>query len=158
MDATDPEALLGALTGRWRAARVLRHADGTRARFIGTAEWTAEAGGLRCVEAGTLRQGGAAMQARRETLWRVEAGAVAVAFADGRPFHALGPGWRRHDCAPDLYLVRYDWSAWPRWSVRWRVTGPRKDYRATTRYAPLDAATDAAPLDRRPGPPHPRRP
>ena len=134
-----PAALFAALAGRWRVVRAIRHDDGTRARFEGEAAWTPEGGGLRCVEAGRLRAGGPAMEARRETLWSLEDGAVAVRFADGRPFHRmdLGGATAVHDCAPDRYALRYDLSAWPLWSVRWRVDGPRKGYRALTRHAPL---------------------
>jgi hypothetical protein len=66
-----------------------------------------------------------------------------VLFADGRPFHAFDPGAARpeaaHDCPPDLYRVRYDFSDWPDWQAAWEVRGPRKDYRMVSRYAPLSA-------------------
>ena len=123
------------LTGRWRVARVIRHAGGATARFDGIAAWTPEGGAFRCVETGRLTQDGAGFEARRETLWRQEGDAIAVAFGDGRPFHRVGPVRdAHHDCPPDDYRLCYDLSAWPNWSVRWRVTGPRKDYRALTRY------------------------
>ncbi|CUH39632.1 hypothetical protein JSE7799_02359 [Jannaschia seosinensis] len=129
-----PNERLAALAGRWRIARVIRHADGGTARMRGTAEWLAEGVGLRCVEEGMLEQDGRPFAARRETLWRATAGAIDVRFADGRPFHVIDGGTSRHDCAPDLYELRYDFAAWPHWSVRWRVVGPRKNYRALTRY------------------------
>ena len=68
-------------------------------------------------------------------IWRDGPGGIDVAFGDGRPFHRVGPGAQAvaaHDCPPDDYRLRYDFGAWPLWSVRWRVTGPRKDYRALT--------------------------
>ena len=77
------------------------------------------------------------MEARRVYLWRdAEPGAVAVTFDDGRPFHQfdLTGGEARHACPPDTYRVRYDFSEWPVWTARWRVTGPRKDYLMTSRY------------------------
>ncbi|WGH79013.1 DUF6314 family protein [Jannaschia ovalis] len=114
---------------------MIRHADGATVRFAGAAEWRPEGAWLRGVETGEIRQGGQVFAARRETLWREGPDGIEVAFGDGRPFHVIGPDGRaHHDCAPDTYLLRYDLSAWPRWSVRWRVTGPRKDYRALTRY------------------------
>lgn len=123
------------LLGRWSVARVIRHAGGGTVRFRGTAEWVPEGDRLRCVETGRLEQDGAGYEARRETLWQDAGDGIAVAFADGRPFHVWRQGREaRHDCPPDDYRLRYDLSAWPRWSVRWRVTGPRKDYRALTRY------------------------
>ncbi|PWJ21063.1 DUF6314 family protein [Jannaschia seohaensis] len=124
------------LAGRWRVARVIRHTGGGAARFEGLAEWLPEGASWRCVETGRLSQGGGAFEARRETLWRQEGEAIVVAFGDGRPFHRFWPALdAEHDCPPDDYRLRYDVSAWPAWSVRWRVTGPRKDYRALTRYS-----------------------
>ena len=128
-----PTARLDWLEGRWTVHRALRHADGSRARFAGTATWARAGAGLACVEDGTLWVGPAAMPARRDTLWAVEDDALVVRFGDGRPFHAAGPGWARHDCAPDLYRIAYEWGA-DRFAVRWRVTGPRKDYAALTRH------------------------
>lgn len=79
-----------------------------------------------------------ALRGTRRYLWQAAEGGIAVAFADGRPFHRIGLGADRaedrHDCAPDLYHVRYDFSAWPTWSARWQVRGPRKDYVSVTEY------------------------
>nr|WP_275297027.1 DUF6314 family protein [Jannaschia sp. Os4] len=124
------------MSGRWRVLRAVRHADGTRARFEGHATWAPEGRGLRCVEDGTMVLGGARMPARRETVWAVEDGTLTVRFADGRPFHAVAEGWARHDCPPDLYRIAYEWGA-DRFAMRWRVTGPRKDYAALTRHLRL---------------------
>ena len=123
-----PEELLAALQGRWRTLRAIRHADGTRARFEGVTTWD----GAACVEEGVMTAGGAAMPARRGTRWSVRGGDLVVDFPDGRPFHIVGGC--AHHCPPDRYALRYDVAAWPRWSVRWRVTGPAKDYAAITRY------------------------
>lgn len=132
-----PAERLAALAGRWRTLRALRHSDGTRARFEGESVWAADGALLRCTEAGELEQGGQRFPARRETLWRATPQAIEVLFGDGRPFHAIGDAPALHHCAPDTYALRYDFTLWPRWSVRWHVTGPRKSYRATTRYAPI---------------------
>ena len=131
---------LADFAGRWRLLRAIRHADGGRARLAGEAVWTRDGAGLRSVETGRLETDGAAFEARRETFWRQQPGGIAIAFMDGRPFHVIGPGPRvtaDHACAPDSYALAYDFSAWPCWSVRWRVVGPRKAYRALSRYAPL---------------------
>lgn len=132
-----PTERLAALAGPWRTHRVIRHADGTRLRFDGTSDWRPAGTLLRCCEQGTLRQGDTSFQASRETLWRATPQAIEVMFADGRPFHRIDGPDAHHDCPPDDYRLRYDFGAWPKWSVRWRVTGPRKDYRALTRYARL---------------------
>ena len=77
--------------------------------------------------------GTAPMRASRRYLWRDGgSGTIDVHFADGRFFHRFdaedpAPA-SSHDCPPDLYRVRYDFRAWPRWQAEWRVTGPRKDY------------------------------
>ncbi|MGB3406237.1 MAG: DUF6314 family protein, partial [Jannaschia sp.] len=92
------------------------------------------------VETGHLSQGGPVFAARRVALWSHDGLATEVRFGDGRLFHGIGPGLRpqaTHDCPPDDYRLSYDFSAWPRWSVRWHVTGPRKAYRALTRYVSL---------------------
>lgn len=131
-----PADRLAGLVGTWQVARVLR-GNGLRARFSGTATWAAEGPLLRCTEAGTLTRDGVSFAAMRETLWRAAPGEIHVLFGDGRPFHSVTPGptaYARHDCAPDTYDLRYDFSAWPHWSCRWHVTGPRKGYRALTRY------------------------
>lgn len=80
------------------------------------------------------------LQAERRYHWQAVPGAVEISFADGRPFHHLSLGRAsanaEHLCAPDTYLVTYDFSAWPLWQSLWRVHGPRKDYQMTTRYRP----------------------
>ncbi|MGB3556634.1 MAG: DUF6314 family protein [Jannaschia sp.] len=132
-----PIALLGALETSWEVRRVIRHADGAVARFSGQAVWTYADQGWRSVETGRLWQEAASFEARRETLWDVDGNGFLVRFGDGRPFHRIGPGMRpeaMHDCPPDTYRLRYDFTAWPSWSVRWHMIGPRKAYRALTRY------------------------
>ncbi|MEM8849660.1 MAG: DUF6314 family protein [Pseudomonadota bacterium] len=127
---------LAALAGRWRTVRAIRQADGALLRFAGDTIWQPEGDHMRCTETGTLGKDGQVFEARRETLWAAAADqAIDIRFADGRPFHRLdASGQADHDCPPDIYRLCYDFSAWPRWSVRWRVTGPRKAYRALTRY------------------------
>lgn len=132
-----PAERLASLLGRWRVLRAIRHADGTRARFRGEATWRPDGTGLACVEAGMLEQGGARFPARRETLWRAGPAGIVVTFADDRPFHVIAGAGAHHDCPPDSYRLDYDFSARGFWSVRWRVTGPRKDYRAFTRHVRL---------------------
>ena len=138
-----PAERLAGLLGPWRVIRVLRHADGTRARFRGRADWTPRGPVLHCLEDGTLDQGGARYPASRVTLWRADATRLHVAFADGRPFHAFAAGPRAgavHDCPPDTYRIGYDFGGGQGWSCRWHVTGPRKSYRALTRYRRWAAA------------------
>ncbi|MEM7644189.1 MAG: DUF6314 family protein [Pseudomonadota bacterium] len=130
-----PEDRLAALIGPWRTQRVIRHGDGSVVRFEGETIWQPDGTLTRCTETGTLTQGDRSFEAGRETIWIATPDAIDIRFADGRPFHRLdATGRDRHDCPPDLYDLHYDFSVWPGWSVRWRVIGPRKDYRALTRY------------------------
>ena len=117
--------------GLWRLDRVIRQADGAEAVFAGSARFTPVAAGLAYDEAGQLvLSGQPPMQATRRYLWRAEGGRIAVDYADGKAFHDFDPqaAEARHFCDPDTYLVRYDFTGWPRWRAEWRVTGPRKDY------------------------------
>ena len=134
---------LAAFGGNWTLERRIEDAlSGQILRFSGTARFTPGAPGLVCDEAGEMRlPGQPPMPAGRRYLWRVQGGDIAVLFADGRPFHLIGPGARPeavHDCPPDLYRVRYDFRRWPDWEAEWRVQGPRKSYVSVTAYRPAE--------------------
>ncbi len=79
------------------------------------------------------------MTATRRYLWHGTPDGVRICFDDGRFFHHLSFGTERcsdhHDCAPDSYDAQYDFERWPRWSVVWTVSGPRKSYVMHTDYA-----------------------
>ncbi|MGC9417532.1 MAG: DUF6314 family protein [Rhodovulum sp.] len=133
--------------GHWGLSRVIEDArTGGTARLEGRAVFAPEGEGLRYTEEGVLRiEGHAPLTATRAYLWRPATGGIELFFEDGRFFHAIGPGVHPqalHDCPPDRYEVAYDFAAWPRWSSRWRVTGPRKDYVMTSRYAPGGTCED----------------
>lgn len=142
-----PEERLAGFAGIWDMRRVVIHRDGAVMRLRGTATWAPDGAGLLCDEAGRMRMpDGTVLAVARRTIWRADPENLAVAFADGRPFHRIGPGARpaaAHDCPPDDYRLRYDFRRWPAWSVRWRVAGPRKDYAAVTRYARVEGGIDA---------------
>ena len=133
---------LAALEGAWRLERRIDHADGARHRLTGRAVFRRS--GLRLVqdEEGLLSGDGlpTPVAASRRYLWSAAEGRLDVAFDDGRPFHSIPLGIARpeatHLCTPDRYHVAYDAAAFPRWSAVWHVTGPRKDYVMTSRYAP----------------------
>ena len=78
----------------------------------------------------------------RRYRWVPQGRAIAILFEDDRPFHKLVLGqlhWAaQHDCEPDTYMGRYDFSDWPRWQVTWQVHGPRKDYLMVSQLAPVD--------------------
>jgi hypothetical protein len=100
-------------------------------------------GGYIYREAGKLAlEGGTEMEALRVYLWGPHEKGISVHFQDGRDFHVieldrLMPD-AQHHCAPDMYHVSYDFSRWPEWTSKWRVQGPKKDYKMVTRYTRKD--------------------
>jgi hypothetical protein len=131
---------LADFAGTWEMERRIEDAlSGLTSHLEGRASFTPAGGALALDEAGTLSiPGHAPVAAARRYLWAQDGGGIAVSFADGRPFHRFDPAavpcGARHDCAPDVYRVDYDFAAWPRWRAVWQVRGPRKDYRMTTDY------------------------
>ena len=134
---------LRSFTGAWALERAIEDVRAGRTGTpLGEARFTPAPDGLAYAEEGTLAFAGSPpMHATRRYLWRDGgAGTIDVLFADGRFFHSFdaddaAPA-ATHDCAPDSYRVRYDFSAWPRWQAEWRVTGPRKDYTMVSRFRP----------------------
>ncbi|WP_460273313.1 DUF6314 family protein [Celeribacter sp. ULVN23_4] len=128
--------------GAWSLSRRIEDAlAGGTGHLSGTCRFEPDEAGLRCVETGQLTLPGAArsFEAERCYLWRPTPDGIAVFFDDGRFFHAFNPNdpspRADHDCAPDAYAVRYDFSTWPDWSAEWRVKGPRKDYVSVSRFS-----------------------
>ena len=134
---------LSDFAGDWTLEREIEDARAARTgTFAGAARFRPVGGNLAYEETGTLAfPGTPSMQASRRYLWRTGgAGGIDVLFDDGRFFHGFDPAAPApsagHDCAPDTYRVRYDFTAWPHWQAEWRVTGPRKDYSMLSRYRP----------------------
>ena len=126
--------------GKWI---LLRKIDDTGAgrvgNFSGIAEFTPIKDGLNYVETGELTLAGQSpVSASRCYVWRQDEGRILVDFEDYRPFHHFATDQRislaTHDCPPDIYQVRYDFTQWPEWSARWQVNGPRKDYCMVSHY------------------------
>ena len=138
---------LAAFAGDWNLQRDIEDVRaGETGTLTGTARFTPGEAGLSYLEKGTLALGGRpAVAASRSYLWRdAGASAIEVLFADGRFFHRFyadepEPA-AEHDCPPDRYRVRYDFTRWPRWRAVWRVEGPRKDYGMVSRYSPAPGA------------------
>jgi hypothetical protein len=129
-----------AFTGKWLISRLITDfRDGQSGRFIGEATFTPNSGTMSVYrEEGRLElANGAILTADRTYFWQQSDLGIDVSFEDGRFFHRIAPGdcpTARHDCAPDIYDVRYDFSPWPRWQALWRVSGPRKDYEMKSIY------------------------
>ena len=135
--------------GGWRIVRRIE-SEGGVSEFRGAAVLTPRGGGHLWAESGRLRMpDGRVLGAERRYLWREGAGGIEVLFEDGRPFHPIRQdgGEVVHDCPPDTYRGAYEFRAFPVWSLRWRVTGPRKDYVSTAvhrRLAPSAPSRDTA--------------
>lgn len=134
-------------SGRWGIDRqIVDRRANRRLSMRGEVEFVPDGNGLFCEERGMLDpgDGAPALEAVRRYLWRAAGrGRIGVRFEDGRPFHHFDLAPRSeavHRCPPDLYRAVYDFSDWPRWSVTWTVTGPRKDYDSVTCYVPEAAA------------------
>ncbi len=120
------------LLGTWQLTRRIDdRRSSVGGQLIGVARLRPDADALSYVEEGTLSFGdwhGDAHQAYRF----VVAGSWArVCFRDGRPFHDLdlssGSAAVAHACGADLYRGRYRILDDARWTLAWRITGPRKD-------------------------------
>jgi len=137
---------LAGFAGLWALSRRIEDARAGQVSVLeGTARFAGDGAGLTCDEAGTLHvPGQPPMAATRRYLWRETGGGIAVLFADGRAFHRFDPAGGApgdtHHCRPDTYVVTYDFTRWPRWRARWRVTGPGKDYVMVSCYAPFAGA------------------
>ena len=133
---TAPE--LAAFEGTWQLQRRIEdRRAGQTGHFTGHARFDRDGEGLHYREEGVLHLPGAQpMAATREYLWRAEGDSIVIDFPDGRAFHRIGPqqSGDTHWCDPDTYRVAYDFTAWPRWTAVWTVSGPRKDYTMTSAF------------------------
>lgn len=126
--------------GRWTLHRRIEDRLGAQTgTFEGTATLEPDGAGLLYRETGWLSLGGRpAVRGDRGYLWTADGARIAVAFADGRPFHAFDPAApypaAEHLCGADLYRVRYAFADWPAWRAVWEVRGPRKDHRLESVY------------------------
>ncbi len=142
----EPADTYAYLLGRWSVERTVvdRH-GGSGGRFSGTAEArpTGETGSTAAyVEDGCFVTAGRSWPAQRRLLYRrLPSGAVAMDFADGRPFiqcDLSGGRWAcEHLCGPDVYRMEYEALGPDALIERWDVSGPAKDYRAETTLARL---------------------
>jgi hypothetical protein len=137
LPVTDPVAFLA---GTWQVDRDLHEAVGDRSgRFVGTAAFVPEDGGLRWTETGDARLGDYSGSASRVLLVRpTPLGGWEVRFDDGRFFHPLdladGRGCVDHPCGEDHYRGEIRVESTDRFVIAWRVHGPRKDQTIVSRY------------------------
>ena len=128
------------LLGAWQVTRL--GWDGVPARTMrlcGTARFSTCALGLLFEERGRISAGDYVGEAAQRYVFHIASASMAtVCFEDGRPFHHLdletGLARVQHDCPPDRYEGRYRVLAPTCWLLSWRVTGPRKNQRLTSRF------------------------
>lgn len=131
---------ISGFAGTWTLNRTIRDARaGQIVEAEGQAHLVPNSDGLVYDEQVTLHlPGQPAMKGTRRYLWRDTGDMIAIHFDDGRFFHNLklnlAQAADHHDCPPDSYDALYDFTDWPRWSVRWTVSGPRKSYEMDTEY------------------------
>ena len=129
--------------GRFGLSRVIedRLADQSL-RFEGRATISATDQGAIYAEAGKMTfPNGQTFQSERSYLWAHDGALVRVCFEDGRAFHDFDPvaggAASEHLCGQDMYRGGYEFGDWPRWSLTWAVSGPRKDYTSCSMFTPL---------------------
>lgn len=127
------------IAGKYRFTREIHHDEGMVNLVDGVAILEKSGKNLRYDEHGILRIGAQSFQAERRYYWKANGAEILVEFEDGRAFHRffLNNPQAEHFCAPDLYQVRYEFD-WPQWQAHWRVDGPRKSYRMSSFYIPLE--------------------
>ena len=127
--------------GEWLISRQIDSSSpGQSGEFVGRAVFDPSPFGFHYRETGQLTtDSGHEMRAERRYHWHRRGQGAEVRFADDRTFHVVDLTAQQptatHDCPPDWYEGAYDFRHWPRWTVRWQVRGPRKDYRMLSSYS-----------------------
>ncbi|WP_052273768.1 DUF6314 family protein [Arthrobacter sp. L77] len=130
---------IGFLMGAWATERtLLDRAGGVTGTFTGTTTFTADGGGLRWDEQGTVSLPHFRGPASRS--YRIDAGdggtGMVVTFPDGRVLCRLdlsrGHARDEHPCTPDTYRVDFAVPSPDTVRYSWDVTGPAKDLLLTT--------------------------
>jgi len=127
VSAHDPRSLIG----EWKFDRVVRdHLAGEVLAVAGRITFEVQDDGdIRWSESGTMTRAGVQIPVTRVLFLRQDTEGWRVTFDDGRDFHPWQPGAAvEHVCSPDLYRGTIERLSDDRWSVRWEVRGPRKDY------------------------------
>ncbi|GAA4668796.1 MULTISPECIES: DUF6314 family protein [Amycolatopsis] len=133
--------LFAALPGEWALSRELPGLGS----MTGTARFRpAGPDLLHYREDGVLTlAGGSSHEVFREYHYRLEEGQIRICFAEPGPprtFHVLrlaetpGAATDVHLCGQDTYVGEYEFPGEDRFTVRMRVTGPKKNYSIHTVY------------------------
>jgi hypothetical protein len=131
------------LLGEWSLHRIIAdHRSNARGTFAGTADVRVVDNGAQYEERGQLQYAGYDGNAGRTHEYHAtENGTVLVNFSDGRPFFELdlrtGACRADHQCGEDLHELSFECHGTDLIREHWRVTGPSKDYSATTTWQRL---------------------
>ena len=129
------------LESRWHLSRRITHGDGRIDTMAGTVDFVRSDQRLFQNETGILEVNEHRLEARQSYVWTETQDQLQVFFADFRPFHTLplrqATPEAKHNCPPDKYHVRYDFTLWPNWKSTWTVEGPRKTYVMTSIFSKL---------------------
>jgi hypothetical protein len=137
------------LKGSWRIDREISdRRSASIARFAGKCDFSRLSDGLSYAEAGLLTVDGREHEATQTNRWEVTGEETAIVyFADDKPFHnvhvRMNAAVVEHWCAPDEYRGNYIFESASIWHLTWRVTGPRKDYTACSRFTRLHHPTQS---------------
>lgn len=127
--------------GAWALERRIQDAHGVMSGYLrGAARFTpreADRCALQLDESGRYETEQGAFEARQRYVWRFSPeGPIDLWFADGRFFCRLdfdaGRAAATHLCGEDRYQGAAEILGPDAWRLRWRVTGPRKDYVSTS--------------------------
>lgn len=142
----DPVDQLRWFAGSWTFERELtegaaRHRVGGIATFTETDRRIPDSlYSLDFLESGELRLDGSeqSLPVERRLVHHATAAGIDVRFAHGGHYVTLdlagGSCVAEHPCKADTYLITVSLDDPDTWTEHWQVTGPTKDYTATTRY------------------------
>lgn len=142
----DPVDQLRWFAGGWTFERELtegaaRHRVGGIATFTETDRRIPESlYSLDFLESGELRLDGSeqSLSVERRLVHHATEAGIDVRFAHGGRYVTLdlagGSCVAQHPCKADTYLITVYFDDPDTWTEHWQVTGPTKDYTATTRY------------------------
>jgi Family of unknown function (DUF6314) len=135
------DALVGYFTGAWSFIRkIFDHKSGQEARVEGAATFNAEGQSLTYAETGTMDFGDYRSEVTQNYIYQfTDLFTASVLFDDQRLFHQLdlktGQDTVAHWCPPDQYDGHYYLHNQVKWSLNWKIIGPRKNSVISTTYS-----------------------
>ncbi len=132
-----PSRNLSHFRGTWALRREIWSGHEFDGIFSGIAKFTNDRTmNLQYVEEGILHlTSSPSMIGRRSYVWTPS---LDVYFVTGEFFHKIPAhgGNVTYLCPPDTYSGQYEFTNWPKWSLKWSINGPKKNYELVTFYQP----------------------